>query len=215
MLDASRQLMLWLLVVQVCMPITTLTRPRSRLECIWLQKQLASLVVFLVAYFPLKSPLPGHATWDSDAEAQANGYVCPTPCMPPHLLSFVLEILDVSFLYIDHNERATGHTLHECCTSIGKCRPAFDRMVFVLIDALRADLMFGAATAMGFVDRMRKRDEAFAFVANAQIPTVTMPRIKVCLAARIHGQRLFCAAVFPCSLPRGHQKMLHLVKEKE
>jgi predicted AlkP superfamily pyrophosphatase or phosphodiesterase len=52
-------------------------------------------------------------------------------------------------------------------------------MVFVLIDALRADFMLGAATAMPFVDLMRRRNEAFAFVANAQIPTVTMPRIKV------------------------------------
>lgn len=58
-------------------------------------------------------------------------------------------------------------------------QPAFDRLVFMLVDALRADFMFAQDTSFAFVNQTRGQGDAFSFVANAQIPTVTMPRIKV------------------------------------
>lgn len=58
-------------------------------------------------------------------------------------------------------------------------KPVFGRLVFMLIDALRADFVFSSDTNMMFVDQLRRRGDAVSFVARAQIPTVTMPRIKV------------------------------------
>lgn len=64
--------------------------------------------------------------------------------------------------------------------------PVFDRMVFMVIDALRADFMLGEKTPCDYVRQSLQGKDALGFVAIAQIPTVTMPRIKVsphCLSA--------------------------------
>ncbi|OAV89434.1 hypothetical protein PTTG_05988 [Puccinia triticina 1-1 BBBD Race 1] len=60
--------------------------------------------------------------------------------------------------------------------SMGK--PPFDRLVFVLIDALRSDFMFGADSRMNFTQSLVRDGKALPYTAIAQAPTVTLPRLK-------------------------------------
>ncbi|CAH7667168.1 alkaline-phosphatase-like protein [Phakopsora pachyrhizi] len=56
--------------------------------------------------------------------------------------------------------------------------PLFDRLVFVLIDALRSDFMFGQHSHMNFTKSLVREGRALPFTALAQSPTVTLPRLK-------------------------------------
>ena len=64
-----------------------------------------------------------------------------------------------------------------------KVKPLFQKMVFILIDALRADFVLPLSGSdlprMEFVSRLVANKETFSFLARAHAPTVTMPRIKV------------------------------------
>ncbi|GLD95392.1 hypothetical protein PINS_up004036 [Pythium insidiosum] len=75
--------------------------------------------------------------------------------------------------------------------------PAFDRLVVVLIDALRADMVLGAdalgddrshredlSRFMPYTRRLIDEGEALAYVAHAGVPTVTMPRLKALLTGK-------------------------------
>ncbi|KAH9825208.1 alkaline-phosphatase-like protein [Melampsora americana] len=54
----------------------------------------------------------------------------------------------------------------------------FDRLVFVLIDALRTDFMFSDESNMKFSQNLVREGKAIPYTANAQSPTVTLPRLK-------------------------------------
>ncbi|KAI8967243.1 alkaline-phosphatase-like protein [Mycotypha africana] len=56
--------------------------------------------------------------------------------------------------------------------------PQFDRLVFVLIDALRNDFILGEHSGFHFVNQQIKLGRAYPFTAKATAPTVTLPRIK-------------------------------------
>ncbi|KAI7897734.1 alkaline-phosphatase-like protein [Cokeromyces recurvatus] len=57
-------------------------------------------------------------------------------------------------------------------------KPEFDRLVFILIDALRNDFLFGNNSNFEFVNNQIKQGFAYPFTAKATAPTVTLPRIK-------------------------------------
>ena len=64
---------------------------------------------------------------------------------------------------------------------------AYKKLIFILIDALRADFVFNISnenninieTKMNFVANMVNEKHAAGFIARAHSPTVTLPRIKV------------------------------------
>jgi ethanolaminephosphotransferase len=60
----------------------------------------------------------------------------------------------------------------------------YDRLVLVVIDALRADFVLPGGTSslaqMEFVKNLIHKNETYSYMARAHPPTVTMPRIKVC-----------------------------------
>ncbi|ORX47161.1 alkaline phosphatase-like protein [Hesseltinella vesiculosa] len=56
--------------------------------------------------------------------------------------------------------------------------PEFDRLVFVVIDALRNDFVFDKHNGFTFVRSLMDQGIALPFTAKAKAPTVTMPRIK-------------------------------------
>ncbi|KAJ0410402.1 hypothetical protein P43SY_002734 [Pythium insidiosum] len=75
--------------------------------------------------------------------------------------------------------------------------PSFDRLVVVLIDALRADMVLGAEALgkergnldelsrfMPYTRRLVDEGDALAYVAHAGVPTVTMPRLKALLSGK-------------------------------
>ncbi|TYZ62325.1 hypothetical protein PybrP1_009349 [[Pythium] brassicae (nom. inval.)] len=77
--------------------------------------------------------------------------------------------------------------------------PLYDRLVIVLIDALRADMVLGSAALyrdaappvvgelnvhMAYARGLVESGEALGFVAHASVPTVTMPRLKALVTGK-------------------------------
>ncbi|KAF2106781.1 GPI ethanolamine phosphate transferas-like protein 2 [Lophiotrema nucula] len=56
--------------------------------------------------------------------------------------------------------------------------PKFDRLVFMVVDALRSDFVFGEESGMDFVQSLIRSGSAIPFTAHATSPTITMPRVK-------------------------------------
>jgi len=72
---------------------------------------------------------------------------------------------------------------HKC--NLARKEPAqFDRLVFVLIDALRSDFVYGEKSGFQFVNEMLRTqpEHALGLIARARPPTVTMPRLKALTA---------------------------------
>lgn len=55
----------------------------------------------------------------------------------------------------------------------------YDRLIIVVIDALRADFVLASQTYMPFLKEMIRDGHVLPFIAKAHPPTVTLPRIKV------------------------------------
>ena len=64
-----------------------------------------------------------------------------------------------------------------------------DRVVFVLIDALREDFVFNKLSnlpkRMPFLQKMIEQNKTFSYISIANLPTVTMPRIKAIVSGSI------------------------------
>ena len=73
--------------------------------------------------------------------------------------------------------------------------PTFGRLVFVLIDALRADFVLPTSKSslprMKFVSDLIEQNKTLSFLAKAHPPTVTLPRLKV-----RNENKLFCNIIF-------------------
>ncbi|KAK2861104.1 hypothetical protein FQN49_004539 [Arthroderma sp. PD_2] len=56
--------------------------------------------------------------------------------------------------------------------------PIFDRVVFMVVDALRSDFVYGNHSGFQFTQELIKSGAAVPFTAHASSPTITMPRVK-------------------------------------
>ncbi|KAF3483593.1 phosphoethanolamine transferase 7 [Arthroderma uncinatum] len=56
--------------------------------------------------------------------------------------------------------------------------PIFDRVVFMVVDALRSDFVYGNHSGFQFTQKLIKSGAAVPFTAHAGSPTITMPRVK-------------------------------------
>ncbi|KAK3333890.1 alkaline-phosphatase-like protein [Cercophora scortea] len=56
--------------------------------------------------------------------------------------------------------------------------PPFDRLVFMVIDALRSDFVYTANSGFQYTQSLIRNGTALPFTAHATSPTVTMPRLK-------------------------------------
>ncbi|KAJ4391371.1 major facilitator super transporter protein [Gnomoniopsis smithogilvyi] len=56
--------------------------------------------------------------------------------------------------------------------------PPFDRVIFMVVDALRSDFVYSANSGFKFTQSLIQDGSAIPFTAHATSPTVTMPRIK-------------------------------------
>ncbi|XP_070598421.1 GPI ethanolamine phosphate transferase 2 isoform X2 [Erythrolamprus reginae] len=67
--------------------------------------------------------------------------------------------------------------------------PIFNKVVIVLIDALRDDFVFGSKGLkfMPYTTDLVEKGTTHAFIAEAKAPTVTMPRIKALMTGSIPG----------------------------
>ncbi|ANB13858.1 Las21p [Sugiyamaella lignohabitans] len=63
--------------------------------------------------------------------------------------------------------------------SVDELEPRFDKLILVVIDALRSDFIFSSGrSAMSEVHRLIRDGAGFPFTAHSTPPTVTLPRIK-------------------------------------
>ncbi|EPS39021.1 hypothetical protein H072_7217 [Dactylellina haptotyla CBS 200.50] len=65
--------------------------------------------------------------------------------------------------------------------------PQFDKIVFMLIDALRSDFVFGDNSGFQFTQSLIRSGVAVPFTAHAVSPTITMPKIKALTTGSIPG----------------------------
>lgn len=64
-------------------------------------------------------------------------------------------------------------------------RPVFSKLIFIVIDALRADFIPNSSTSqfsMPFLENLLRTEAAVSMISEAQTPTVTMPRIKALMS---------------------------------
>ncbi|KAF1839033.1 GPI ethanolamine phosphate transferase 2 [Decorospora gaudefroyi] len=54
----------------------------------------------------------------------------------------------------------------------------FDKLIFMVVDALRSDFVYGEDSGMSFVQSLIRDGSALPFTAHATSPTITMPRVK-------------------------------------
>ncbi|RKF63373.1 GPI ethanolamine phosphate transferase 2 [Erysiphe neolycopersici] len=54
----------------------------------------------------------------------------------------------------------------------------FNKVIFMVVDALRSDFVYGNQSGFDFTQNLIKTGTAIPFTANARPPTITMPRIK-------------------------------------
>jgi len=54
----------------------------------------------------------------------------------------------------------------------------FDRVIFMVVDALRSDFVYGNASSFSFTQSLIRSGAAVPFTGHASPPTITMPRIK-------------------------------------
>lgn len=64
-------------------------------------------------------------------------------------------------------------------TSASTSRPApFDRVIFMVVDALRSDFVYGNSSGFTFTQSLIREGAAVPFTGHASPPTITMPRVK-------------------------------------
>ncbi|KAJ2376878.1 major facilitator super transporter protein [Coemansia sp. RSA 2607] len=61
----------------------------------------------------------------------------------------------------------------------------YDRLVIMLVDALRNDFVFGNNSAMAYTQGLLREGRAIGYTAKALAPTVTMPRIKALMTGTV------------------------------
>ncbi|EXJ62486.1 hypothetical protein A1O7_02923 [Cladophialophora yegresii CBS 114405] len=63
--------------------------------------------------------------------------------------------------------------------SLAAARTApFDRVIFMVVDALRSDFVYGNASSFHFTQSLIRSGDAVPFTGHASPPTITMPRVK-------------------------------------
>ncbi|EEA18857.1 transferase (Gpi7), putative [Talaromyces marneffei ATCC 18224] len=60
----------------------------------------------------------------------------------------------------------------------GKAPPVFDKVILMVVDALRSDFVYSNNSGFVFTQDLIRTGAAWPFTAHASSPTVTMPRIK-------------------------------------
>ncbi|KAK6419754.1 major facilitator superfamily transporter protein [Oleoguttula sp. CCFEE 5521] len=60
----------------------------------------------------------------------------------------------------------------------GIAEAPFNKVIFMVVDALRSDFVYGLKSEMKFIQSLIRAGNALPFTAHATPPTVTMPRIK-------------------------------------
>ncbi|KAK5098809.1 major facilitator superfamily transporter protein [Lithohypha guttulata] len=60
----------------------------------------------------------------------------------------------------------------------GRVPAPFDKVIFMVVDALRSDFVYGNASSFDFTQGLIRSGAAIPFTGHASPPTITMPRVK-------------------------------------
>ncbi|PHH92552.1 hypothetical protein CDD83_6831 [Cordyceps sp. RAO-2017] len=80
--------------------------------------------------------------------------------------------------FFPHKPTLPGLAEYEALEFGAVPRAPFDRLVFMVVDALRSDFVYSENSGFQYTQSLIREGTAMPFTANARAPTVTMPRIK-------------------------------------
>ncbi|KAI8510033.1 hypothetical protein Bbelb_124610 [Branchiostoma belcheri] len=128
-----------------------------------LMTQVLGVVIFLKGFIPIKKAVPGHAT----------------------LLDIPSEPWENNTAY----KNFSANSEDSFAVPGPPLSPIFGRLVIMLVDAMRADFMYGESgkTFMPYTRALVDSNSSVSFIAKAHPPTVTMPRIKGLTTGSIPG----------------------------
>ena len=113
-------------------------------------------------------------------------------CSTYHFLLFTLPHILGCYLFFNgflpntHNISSTTNLSQNINSDQKKSYKKIDKLVFVLIDALRSNFILNENSHnMPFLQSVIKENRTFSFVSIASSPTVTMPRIKAITSGTI------------------------------
>ncbi|KKA27122.1 hypothetical protein TD95_000367 [Thielaviopsis punctulata] len=98
-------------------------------------------------------------------------------------LMAVANILVIAALFVfgrgffPYKPLLSGLAIHQDAGGVQPEAP-FNRLVFMVIDALRSDFVYAEGSSFHFTQQLIREGAAIPFTANARSPTVTMPRLK-------------------------------------
>lgn len=99
--------------------------------------------------------------------------------MKPDLKSIAIElVLLVGLLVFARGFLPPSRTRLGFAEERADASPQFDRMVFMVVDALRSDFVFSEDSQMHGVHDLLRKGKGYAFTAFSDPPTVTLPRLK-------------------------------------
>ena len=71
-----------------------------------------------------------------------------------------------------------GYASYDGGTSVVVENAPFDKVVFMVVDALRSDFVYSSPSGFQFTQSLIRNGAAMPYTAHATSPTVTMPRVK-------------------------------------
>lgn len=153
---------------------TTMEMPKSGFLLFCLFGELFGFILFLQGFLPFRHSIPGYSTFlDVPKEPSNDDF-------QPKNIEQYIRALEMKNWRKQAPHLGKRSTDEEALTPT--IEPVIGRVVIMLIDGLREDFIFGpkGVNHMKFTRNLIDRGQARSFVAKAQPPTVTMPRIKVC-----------------------------------
>ncbi|KAK5061599.1 hypothetical protein LTR84_008143 [Exophiala bonariae] len=80
--------------------------------------------------------------------------------------------------FFPHKASLPGFAQWPVGSSASSRAAPFDRVIFMVVDALRSDFVFGNSSGFQFTQSLIRNGAAIPFTGHASPPTITMPRVK-------------------------------------
>ncbi|ODV60015.1 mannose-ethanolamine phosphotransferase LAS21 ASCRUDRAFT_8799 [Ascoidea rubescens DSM 1968] len=123
---------------------------------------------FHSSFFPTKISLSGHSSFEEIHKIPIIGQLTDSNSV----FNFEKQIYDQDDTFNAIDKESTKNENN------AKNDVKFDKLIFMVIDALRSDFIFSNTSSMNFIHYLIKNNLAIPFTAFSSPPTVTLPRLK-------------------------------------